>query len=318
MKKKTISALLLAFLVFAGGCNDKEKEENQEAYRQIGINRMEEGKYDEAVEAFQSALDQSLARIGERELDICYYKAEAQYLAGNVSDAQKTYTALIEYDKKDAKAYYLRGCMYLAEGRGQEAKEDFAAAVKYEKNDYELYIGIYGQLSAAGESGEAAEYLESALEISGKSAEDYLQRGRIYLLTGDNEKAKEALETALEKENGEAKFYLGQMYEAAGEDEKAQKMYESYAGDHTDDAKALVSLADISLRRGEYEKAVSYLKKAQETKEGENSRRLQKKLIAACEMAGNFADAKREMERYIKDCPEDKKAEREYEFLKTR
>ena len=279
MKKKTISALLLAFLVFAGGCNDKEKEENQEAYRQIGINRMEEGKYDEAVEAFQSALDQSLARIGERELDICYYKAEAQYLAG---------------------------------------KEDFAAAVKYEKNDYELYIGIYGQLSAAGESGEAAEYLESALEISGKSAEDYLQRGRIYLLTGDNEKAKEALETALEKENGEAKFYLGQMYEAAGEDEKAQKMYESYAGDHTDDAKALVSLADISLRRGEYEKAVSYLKKAQETKEGENSRRLQKKLIAACEMAGNFADAKREMERYIKDCPEDKKAEREYEFLKTR
>ena len=102
MKRKMISVLLLAFLVFAGGCTNKEKEENQEAYRQIGINRMKEGKYDEAVKAFQSALDQSLARIGERELDICYYKAEAQYLAGDVTDAEATYTALIEYDKKDA------------------------------------------------------------------------------------------------------------------------------------------------------------------------------------------------------------------------
>jgi tetratricopeptide (TPR) repeat protein len=83
------------------------------AYRQIGINAMENGDYAGAVDAFNSALGQCIGKITENELDICYYKAAAQYAGGDSAGAVDTYTAIIDYDKKAADAYYLRGCVYL-------------------------------------------------------------------------------------------------------------------------------------------------------------------------------------------------------------
>ena len=63
------------------GCTN-ERKENQTAYRQIGINAMESGDYAGAVDAFNSALGQCIGKITENELDICYYKAAAQYAGG--------------------------------------------------------------------------------------------------------------------------------------------------------------------------------------------------------------------------------------------
>ena len=64
-------------LVGCGGRNQQSLE-NELAYRQLGIQSLEKGEYEEAVEMFQKALDQSLAQIDELEIDICYYKAMAQ------------------------------------------------------------------------------------------------------------------------------------------------------------------------------------------------------------------------------------------------
>ena len=53
--------MLAAGILLAGmaaGCGNSKNKEDQEAYRQIGINNLEQGKYDDAVDAFQKALDQ--------------------------------------------------------------------------------------------------------------------------------------------------------------------------------------------------------------------------------------------------------------------
>ena len=50
--------------------------------------------------------------VGAEELDICYYKAKAQYLSGDVDGAIDTYTAIIDYNK-DSDAYYLRAVYIL-------------------------------------------------------------------------------------------------------------------------------------------------------------------------------------------------------------
>lgn len=47
-----------------------------------------------------------MGSVGAEELDICYYKAKAQYLSGDVDGAIDTYTVIIDYDK-DSDAYYL-------------------------------------------------------------------------------------------------------------------------------------------------------------------------------------------------------------------
>ena len=91
MKKIKYMAVVLATGLLLAGCEEDETQNNKDAYRQIGINCMQEGDYEGAIDAFQNALDQSLAVVGEEEIDTCYYKAAAQYAAGKKEDAIETY-----------------------------------------------------------------------------------------------------------------------------------------------------------------------------------------------------------------------------------
>lgn len=317
MKKLII--VLLVLLIGVTGCGEnKEKRENQEAYRRIGMNCMAEGNYEAAVDAFQKALDQSLARVGEIEVDTCYYKAEAQYLAGRTSDAIATYTALIEYDDENAKAYYLRGSLCMAEGIREDAVKDFEQAAKYAGDDYAIPVGIAKQMSQAGDSAEAERYLKRALDIGGKSASSYTWRGRIYLMRKDYENAKKELKKALKKESTEASLYLGQLYEATGESAKAEECYSSYVESHAGDTLALESLAELAFQKEDYDKAVSYLKLALETDNPVNEQSLRRKLIQAYEFSADFAKAKEQAQSYTGDYPDDEEAAREYVFLQTR
>ena len=309
---------MLAALLGLAGCGNKERQENQEAYRQIGLNCMADEDYAGAIEAFDSALGQSLATIDEEELDICYYKAEAQYKAGKTDDAIETYTDLLAYDKKNSDAYYLRGSLYLVQGEKKQALKDFASAVKYDSDNYELYAEISQQLSDNDEKDKASDYLKQALDISGKSAEDYTWRGRIYLMTEDYDKAKEQLEKAIDKDSEDAQLYMGQLYEAQGDDDKAEGCYESYVKNNADNPEVLESLALLAMDKENYDKAISYLEMALKIKDPENEQSLKQNLILAYEYSGDFASAKKEMESYLKDYPKDEKAQREYEFLQTR
>lgn len=102
MKKRIISVMLATvFALSVIGCGTKDTKE-QDAYRQYGITCMESGKYEDAVKAFQNALGESIGHIGEKELDICFYKAKAQALDGKTKDALATYDAIINTIKMHA------------------------------------------------------------------------------------------------------------------------------------------------------------------------------------------------------------------------
>ena len=131
MKKRIISVLLATvFALSVIGCGTKDTKE-QDAYRQYGITCMESGKYEDAVKAFQNALGESIGHIGEKELDICFYKAKAQALDGKTKDALATYNAIIKYNK-DARAYYLRGDLYMDMGEEKKGRADFESAVQHQ------------------------------------------------------------------------------------------------------------------------------------------------------------------------------------------
>ena len=134
MRKRIISVMLAAVLALSLGACGKKDAKEQDAYRQYGINCLEIGKYDEAIQAFQNALDQSLGKVGEKEIDICFYKAEAQSLNGATKDALDTYNAIIDYNK-DGRAYYLRGNLYFDMGDQEKALADYESAVKEDKKD---------------------------------------------------------------------------------------------------------------------------------------------------------------------------------------
>lgn len=312
-----VSAVVLLLAGSLAGCTDKDKE-NQEAYRKIGINSMAEGNYEKAIKSFQKALDTSLGEIGAEEIDICYYKAAAQFAKGDYDDAIKTYTALIDYDKKNGEAYYLRGSVYLNQDKKEKALKDYDKAIAADSTDYELYEGIYENLSNSGYEEEGKQYLEKAVENKAKEAEDYAAQGHIYYLLGDYKQATTNLDKAIDKNSKGALLYLAEIYNAEDKTEEAQALLENYVKDNAKDSEALNTLGMMQMNHENYEDALKYFQLGLEIKDASNRQELMKNEIAAYEYMGDFASAKKKMEAYLKEYQNDEEAVREYTFLKTR
>lgn len=304
------------FLGTVAGCGQKESSE-QMSYRKYGINCIEAGKYKEAVDALQKALDESVGGIGDLELDICMYKAKAQYLMGDTSGAEQTYTAVIEYNNS-ADAHYLRGCMYFATGEDQKACDDFAAAVEEDKSNIELHVGIVETLKKYKLEDKAAEYIKKATSIKCKSANDYMQIGRIYILSGDYDKAVKNLTTAIDEGAIKANFYMGQAYAAKGDDTVAQTYYQEYITNGNADSYELFEIAKEQMGRGDYATAVTYFNAALNLEEVPNKQNIMRDLTISYEKMGDFESAKNVMAEYVDLYPEDYEAKDEYTFLQTR
>ncbi len=316
------TALLTGMGLMLTGCGE-EKTENALAYRKIGINAMAEGNYEEAINNFQLALDQSKGQIRNLELDICMQKAEALYLNEQPEDAIAVCDAVLDYDKSYATAYYLRGNLYLQQGDSEKALADYEQAAKYADADYEIYIQLYENLNRAGMKAEGEKYLNKALELKGKGRYYLTNCGYIYYLMGDYENAKEQLlqAVAIEQKEGEddkAELYLAQTAEQLGDEQTAAQYYKAYAENHADDSIVLEELGNMAMEKEDYADACAYYQKGLQTSNPSNEQLLRRGEIAALEQLYEFEQAKEKMAQYVLDYPEDEQAAREYLFLKTR
>ena len=315
-KNKILLGAALAVCLLSGCTN--EKEENKTAYRELGINYLNEGNYGEAITAFDKALEQCMGDISADEIDITYYKATALYAAGDVDGAVECMSNVIAFDASYADASYMRGCMYLSQGNTEGALADFAVAIKENENDYELYIGIYENLSAYGLTDDAENYINKAFSISGNEAENNLYRGRMYILIGEYENALAELEVAKKDELPEADFYMGKLYEAQGDVVTAESYYQAYLAAGNADAATLCALGNVYLASGNYEKAAEYLVEALGCEEVSNKKGVMEDLIIAYEYAGDFDFAWNVMQEYATSYTLTADLEREYIFLENR
>lgn len=310
------AAAVLTVALFCG-CGGKVGEQEL-AYRQMGIDYMQEGSYADAILVFDRALAECSGRVGATEIDICYYKAAAQYASGDMDGALETYDTLIDYNKKDANTYYMRGCLRLQMGNADGAKGDFEAAVQYDAENYELYVCIYENLAAygMGEDGEA--YLNQAFSIEGNEAQNLVWRGRLYYLLGQYENATQELNAALKKDGADANLILGEVYEALGDTETAESYYQTYVESGEADAVVMNRIAVIAMGRGDYGEALSYVLQGLSMEQVPNRQELLRNEIVCLEYTGDFAGAWTVVQEYAAAYPEDLNAQREYVFLKNR
>ena len=318
LRIKWIGMLALCVVFLTGCAIANPKEDNELAYRKAGIRALQKGEYETAVESFQKALDNSNGRISEVELDICYYKAYSQIMAGDTKGAMENYNALINYDSRNGKAYLLRGNLQTLLGQVNEACKDYDQAITYHTDSYDWYTYAYQQLSATGFETEGRTYLERALQLKGTKKENYRQRGQIYLLLGDLASAKEELSKAENLGDEEAKLYMAQALEQEGNIEAANAIYENYAKIHKGDAVACEKLAKVFVEEGRYEDALIYITQALQAKDVEDREALLKYEIVVQEKLGNFEAAKELLTAYMEEYPLDAKAQKELAFLMTR
>ena len=300
-----------------GGCTSKSEKKAQE-YKELGIKQMQEEKYKDAVGSFQKALDQSLGRIRAEELDVCYYKALAQYKSGDTKAALETYDNLIDYDGKNWEVYYLRGCVLLADGQNEAALKDYAQAVSLNDSEAELYAHISENLQNAGEKEQAQSYLKKGLQIKPSSAADYEGIGDLYALMDDTEKAANMYQQAAEKGADSAYLSLGKMYATNDQMDEAKAAFQKYMDKHPKDADALKQLGEIAAESGDYADAVTYYSAAIENASDAQKKGMQKELVAMYEQSGDFESALESAKAYVEEYPDDADMQKEYEFLQTR
>ena len=319
MKRKVVGLFLtlVCTATLLTGCISGNASSLHEA-KEAGIDLLISGDYEGAIKEFDEALGYSGMTVTAEAVDVCYYKAAAQYLNNDFEGAIETYTALINYDDDSSDPLFLRGGIYLNENESEKGLKDYKSAIAVEEDNYDLYIAIYENLEALGYSDEALQYLNFALAIEGSSVENYIGRGRVYLLLGQYDAAVKALEKAEDKGSDEALLYLAKVYDASGDEDKSNEYIEEYANSADKTSESLNALGNIQMQNGDYADALATYQEALALDEVTNEQELLKNEIGALEYTGDFKTAYTNALKYIEDYPNDSEMLREITFLQTR
>jgi tetratricopeptide (TPR) repeat protein len=295
----------------------KRDKDIQLVYRAMGISLLYQGKYSDAVEAFDSALDGKESRFTQTEIDILYYKAETQDKAGKYVDAVMTYTLIVDAEKS-ADAYMLRGMEYVKVGDGTSAEEDLRTAIKKDKKNYEIYMALYEALTVQNKADDAKAVLNEALELGGSRAKDLVYQGNIYILLGDYTEAEEKLTKALDKGAVSANLGLAEISTENGDTATACQYYETYLAEVTNDAKAYNDYGMCLMSMESYSKAETIFTQGVALNNRLMDRIISKNQISAAEHAGNWDKALEYINVYLEKYSDDTDAEKEKTFIQTR
>lgn len=292
-------------------------ENEQQAYRGKGMALLGLSQYPEAVTAFEQALSYSKGRVRKIEYDISYYMAIAQAKSGDLQGAYDTYTAIIAMNEHDADAYYLRGKICLEMEDLGSALQDYDNAVVLAPTNYDAYIRICKDLTDAGYESEGKAYIQRAMNTDYRKSE--YQMGVFHYYAGEYEEARTCFENSRgKKETKDLILYTGMTYEALGDLNYAASLYSTYLSEHPDEAELYVRLGLTKMAMEDYEGALSAFDSGIATGAPAYMQTLRFNEIVAYEYLLDFQKAAVLMKEYLDDYPEDLKAAREYEFLKTR
>ncbi len=167
-------AVMAAVLLLMTGCGSKEKYECREA----AIAQMEAGDYAAAVDSLNLALEKSSGMVGEFELDVLKYRAEAEYRLGDYEAAADTYDVLWQTDGQ--KTEYLTRCCAarIRAGQLEDAGQKYRELYKSQPESgetMEVLLALGDALREAGRGAEATELFQQAVDDGAGNGEIYNQ-----------------------------------------------------------------------------------------------------------------------------------------------
>lgn len=135
LKRGKISLFLAAAVLSLGilsGCGAESKEAKEA--RMTGIEQLNAGNYQDAIDSFGKALDESDGIVNSFELDVLKYRGEAEYKLADYKAAAQTYGILAEVDGGKAEYLYYKAASEAAAGQAEDAEKVLQAADEKAKN----------------------------------------------------------------------------------------------------------------------------------------------------------------------------------------
>lgn len=296
---------------------EENGEETRLLYRGMGLAYLGKTDYETAIAYLEKALQLGDGRVGDLDFDINYYLATAYYRNGQMQEAVGVYDAILGLRPEETNAYYLRGCVKLAEGEFDAAKADFDTAITKEPKNYDRMIRIYMVLEEYGYKDAGLVYLQNAMKENEKSISDY-DMGRICYYMGDYENARGFLEKLKTTTDYGAALYLGRTYEALGDYNYAASIYAGYAEYDQTKAEIYNQLGLCRMQLKEYDAALLAFQTGMNIEGNDMMQTLKFNEAVTYEYMGDYKTAAALMNSYLRSYPDDETAKREYEFLQTR
>lgn len=301
-------------------CFDKallNKEDPELSYRGQGLAYMGLGNYAEAESAFLKSIGYADSRLTDLEYDTNYYLASAYMKQGKYAQAEEIYSAIVALRKKEKDAYYLRACAVLRQGRYEEAVKDFEKAFSFAPDDLQLVTDAYVEMQAAGFGEQGQSYVKTFMKDNDKKLKDG-EKGMMYYYLEDYENARIYLDGFINANDPKLSLLLGQTYEKLGDTGFATGVYQAYLDANEPDAALYNSLGICLMSQQRYEEALAAFESGIAVGSSDYLQELYFNRIVANEYMGNFVQAKTLMEEYLQVYPDDDKAKKEHDFLKTR
>ncbi|MDE7184049.1 MAG: tetratricopeptide repeat protein, partial [Lachnospiraceae bacterium] len=251
------------------------------------------------------------------EYDTNYYLASAYMKQGKYAAAEEIYSAIIALKKKEKDAYYLRACARLRQNQYEEAVTDFEKAFSFDSDNLDLLTDAYVEMQAAGFGEQGQTYLQEFMSQKEKKLSEG-ERGILYYYLGDYENARIYLDSFINGKDPKLSMILGQTYEKLDNMSYAAIVYQSYLDTNEPNAAIYNSLGVCLMHQEKYEEAVKAFESGIDLGASDYLQELRFNIIVANEYSGNFAQAKQMMQEYLQVYPDDARAKKENEFLKTR
>lgn len=234
-------------------------KENADKNIASGLEKLNQGKYEEAIRFFDSAI-----RIYNKSYQAYLYKGNSLYSLGKYQEAILTYNQYHEFNPSDAEVFALIGMCYFklgdyakAEEMGRKTLGQISSAVAY---------NLLGSIASASKDyGTAKEYFSRAVALDSRNHTSQMNLVSTLYTMGSYSRCIEAANRALVyfPRDREFMYYKAQSLTGLGRHEEAIKVYEDILSDNpSNDFVTMTYIAKEYETLQNYQKAKEYAEKA--------------------------------------------------------
>ncbi len=227
---------------------------------QEGINQLQNENYNAALNSFQKQ-----AELNPKGYIYHYHIGEVYYAMDKPAEARKAYEKGLSISSKCDQCHIGLGRLDLDENRMEDAKRHIETALKGNSKNAQINA-LVGMAYLNGKKPmpeKAIEFLSKARDLDPKQSKYWIYLGDSYQAKGDNGNAMTSYETAVEKDKNDPETYvkMARIWSNGNQQDLAIEQLEKAILLKTDYAIAYKDLYEAYIRAGKLDKVVPILEK---------------------------------------------------------